>query len=69
MEANPRDSKSSMDIALGQISVDVSPVSSIGQTFSQIGHSVLTKGNDSFTHRALLVVNGPDIVFLLMRSG
>jgi hypothetical protein len=29
----------------------------------------MTKGNDSFTHRALLVVNGPGIVLLLTRSG
>jgi hypothetical protein len=50
-------------------SVDVSPVSNIGQTFSQIGHVDLTKGNDSFTHGALLVVNGPGVVFLLTRSG
>jgi hypothetical protein len=39
------------------------------KTFSQIGHADLTKGNDSFTHGALLVVNGPGVVFLLTRSG
>jgi hypothetical protein len=48
---------------------------SIEQTLSQIGHAQgyasvdMTKGNDSFTHRALLVVNGPGIVLLLTRSG
>ena len=49
--------------------VDGSPVRSIGQTFSKIGHVDLNKGNDSFTHGALLVVNGPGIVSLLTRSG
>jgi hypothetical protein len=48
--------------------VDVSPVSSIGQTFSQIGHADLTKGDDTFTHGAMLiwlVVNGPGVASLL----
>jgi hypothetical protein len=50
-------------------SVDVSLISKIGQTFSQIGHADLTKGNESFTHGDFLVVNGLDVVFLLTRSG
>jgi hypothetical protein len=49
--------------------VDGSLVSSIGQTFSQIGHVDLTRGNDSFTHRAFLVVNGTGVVFLPTRGG
>jgi hypothetical protein len=49
--------------------VDVSPVTNILKTFSQIGHVYLIKVNGSFTHEALLVVNGPGIVFQLTRSG
>ena len=45
---------------------------SIGKTLSQIGHARgyasadMTKVNDSFTHGALLVVNGPG---MLIASG
>jgi hypothetical protein len=48
---------------------------SIKQTLSQIGRARgyasanMTKGNDSFTHGALLVVNGLGVVLLLSRSG
>jgi hypothetical protein len=48
---------------------------SIGHTLSQIGHARgyvsvdMTKGNDSFTHGDLLVVNGPCMVLLMTRSG
>jgi hypothetical protein len=48
---------------------------SIRKTLSQIGHARgyasvdMTKGNDSFTHGALLVVNGLGVVLLLSRSG
>jgi hypothetical protein len=44
-------------------------------TLSKIGHAQgyatadMTKGNDSFTHRALLVMNGLGVVLLLSRSG
>jgi hypothetical protein len=36
---------------------------SVSHTLSHIGHANLTKGNESFTHKGFLVVNGPSVVF------
>jgi hypothetical protein len=52
----------------------VAPIS-IRKTLSRIGHAHgyasadMTKGNDSFTHGDLLVVNDLGVVLLLSRSG
>jgi hypothetical protein len=42
---------------------------SISQTFSEIGHANLTKGNDSITNENFLVENDLGVVFVLTRSG